>query len=92
MTTKTRKIIPRTMAGLRDALFEALEKLRDGDILAQDAREMASLARTIIESVEVQIVFETAKTADKLPQHLSDMSVVPPLTQALENKDAGDKG
>ena len=84
-----KKIIPRTMAGLRDALFDTLEKLRDGDMLATDAREMASVARVIIESVEVQVTFEQGKAQDKLPQHLPDMHVVPPITQVLESKDAG---
>jgi hypothetical protein len=84
---KVKKVIPRTMAGLRDALFDVLERVRDQELLAEDAREMANIARVIIESVDVQMDFESQRMASEIPQHLSDMSVVPPLTNAIENKD-----
>ena len=73
------------MAGLRDALFDVLEKLRDGDMEKGDAKEMANVARVIIESVDVQIDFEDKKLHDRVPQHLPEMHVVPPLN-AIEQK------
>lgn len=83
---KVKKIIPRTMAGLRDALYDVLERLRDGVMTGDDAAKMAGVAKVIIESVDVQLDFERARLSDEIPSQLSDMNTVPPLTQALENK------
>jgi hypothetical protein len=89
MLQKPTKVIPRTMAGLRDALFDVLEKLRDGAMPREDAKEMAAVARVIIESVDVQLGFEASRLADEIPAHLTDMHVVPPLHNAIESKGNG---
>lgn len=86
MTKPTTKIIPRSASGLRDALFDAIERLRDGNMEAEDAKEIANLSRVILDSVEVQAEFEKHVQQNELPKHLGDMAFVPPLTQALENK------
>lgn len=86
MSEAAMKIIPRTMAGLRDALYDVLEKLRDGKMTHLDARQMAGVAKVIIDSVDTQLQFERMKLVDEVPQQLSDMNVVPPITQALEAK------
>lgn len=85
MNQKPRKIIARSGAGLRDAMFDVLERLRDGDMVAQDAKEMANVARVILESVSVQMDFEEKKLASEIPAHLSDMQLVPPLNNVLES-------
>jgi hypothetical protein len=47
--------IDRTSGGLRDALFDALERLRDGDMEAGDAKAFAALAREIVGTVNLEI-------------------------------------
>jgi hypothetical protein len=59
------KKIQRTSAGLRDALFDAMESLRDGDMDFNDARALASLAREICNSVQLEI--EVAKLRTQYP-------------------------
>jgi hypothetical protein len=81
---KPRRIIPRSMAGLRDVLFETLEKLRDREMEADEAREMANVARVILESIEVQVDFEELKLESKVPQRLPEMHVVPAIAAAIE--------
>lgn len=83
---RTSRAIPRTMAGLRDNLFEALEKLRDGDLVAQDAREVANLSRVIIESVEVQHSFEADVNGGRVAKALPDMPVVPAIGAEVDGE------
>lgn len=47
--------IERTSAGLRDALFDAIENLREGNIEAQDGKAIASLAAQICHTVELEM-------------------------------------
>lgn len=86
MQAKTKKIIARTGAGLRDAMFDVLERLRDGEMEPAEAKEMANVARVIIECAEMQMDFEERKSDSTIPKHLSEMSLVPPLSH-IENKD-----
>ena len=86
MTKQATKIIPRSASGLRDALFDAIERVRDGSMNPEDAKEIANLSRVILDSVEVQTEFEQLVQQSEIPKHLGDMALVPPLTQALENK------
>jgi len=54
-----KKEIIRTSLGLRDALFDAIEKVRSGELGAQEARAIGSLAHQICETVSLEI--EVAK-------------------------------
>jgi len=73
------KPIDRTAAGLRDSLFGVLEDLRAGRIDASQAKAAATVAQTIVKSVEVQMQFERDKLESKVPSNLSDMKLIPPL-------------
>lgn len=71
--------IDRSMSGLRDALFDVMEKLRAGNIDANQAKAFAALALTAIKSVEVQIQYEEKRLASEIPGHLPEMKLIPPL-------------
>ena len=60
------KKITRTSAGLREALFDAMENLRDGNIDAQDAKALASLSQQICNTVSLEI--EVAKLKYEHPK------------------------
>lgn len=61
--------IERTGSGLREAIFDQMERLRDGEAESTDARAFAALANALIKSVEVQIAYEKLKiTGGKLPE------------------------
>jgi hypothetical protein len=47
----------RNTAGLRDALFEEWESLRDGSSNPARARSIAMMANTILQSVQVEIEY-----------------------------------
>lgn len=47
--------VPKTAEGLRDALFDELNRLRDGSTSPQHARAVCNVARQVIESIRVQV-------------------------------------
>lgn len=47
----------RTSRGLRNALFDEIDSLREGDSNPARARSLAMLANTALKSVEVEIEF-----------------------------------
>lgn len=47
----------RTSVGLRNALFDEIDSLREGSSNAARARSLAMLANTALKSVEVEIEF-----------------------------------
>jgi len=49
--------IVRTTGGLRDALFDEIDRLRNGNSNAATARALAMLANTALNSVKVEIEF-----------------------------------
>lgn len=57
--------IERTSAGLRDALFSAIENLRDGDMDAETASAIAKMSREICQTVSLEI--EVAKLRTQYP-------------------------
>jgi hypothetical protein len=65
--------IERTSAGLREALFDAMEKLRQGDIEAGDAKAFASLAREVCHTVSLEIEVQKLRA-----QYPSDAKLVVP--------------
>lgn len=89
------KKMERTAAGLRDALFDQLERLRDRTCDSEEAKAFALLANGIIGSVEVQLKFEEMKVKGTIPQHLTEMNLIPPLKvlsdQTQKEKDTGTK-
>lgn len=54
---KTEEKMSRTSAGLRNALFDEIDSLRDGSSNPARARSLAMLANTALKSVEVEIEF-----------------------------------
>lgn len=57
--------IQRTSAGLRDALFDAIENLRAGNIEAADGKAIAALSQQICNTVSLEI--EVAKLRTQYP-------------------------
>lgn len=51
------KSIPRTSAGLRDALFDEWDALRRGESNPQRAQAIAKLACQVVNSVKMEIEF-----------------------------------
>ncbi len=49
--------ITRSTSGLRTALFEEMEALRSGKSSAQQARSVAMMANSILQSVQVEIEY-----------------------------------
>lgn len=73
------------MSGLREHLFKQLEKLEAGEIDCEQAGAVNGLAGTLIKSAELQLRFEQLKGASDIPAHLSDMRLVPPLTDTSKS-------
>ncbi len=46
---------PNTMSGLRDTLFNTIEKLKSGEIRVDQANSINSIAQSLISSVKVEI-------------------------------------
>lgn len=57
--------IPRTSLGLRDALFDAIEKVRSREMAPQDAKAIGLLAHQICETVSLEI--QVAKLRTEYP-------------------------
>lgn len=69
--------IDRTMNGVREALFDAIDGLRAGRIDAKDAKTMATIALALIKSVDVQLNFEKLVLESKVPKRLPSMPLMP---------------
>jgi hypothetical protein len=50
-------VIPKTIEGLRDALFDEINSLRSGQGNLQQARAIAQLSAQAIDSIRVQIQY-----------------------------------
>jgi hypothetical protein len=70
--------VKRTSAGLREALFDAIEKVRDGDMVAEDAKAIAALSNQICSTVNLEI--HVAKLRAEYP---ADMKLVLPVQLTL---------
>ena len=74
---KAPKKIVRTAAGLRDALFDEMDRLRAGQSNPQQAQAVAKLACQIINSVKAEIEYQ-----GHVRSISSDLDA--PLTQTLQ--------
>lgn len=70
--------IERTSAGLRDSLFDAMERVRDGDMAPEDATAFSKLASNICSTVELEI-----KVAKLRTEYPSDTKLVIPAPLPL---------
>lgn len=62
----------RTTATLREILFEALEKVKAGDMQAREAKAMADLSDRIIRTAEIELKYsEVVSRLDKEDQGIS---------------------
>lgn len=77
MSTKPVTAIERSMDGLREMLFDTIDKLRCGTIDRATASATAQLSMTLIKSVEVQMNWEKAKLDNKVPRALPAMPLLP---------------
>ena len=58
--------VVRTSAGLRDALFDELDRLRNGDTNATNANAVARLADQVINTVQMEL--EVHKHLQRMPE------------------------
>lgn len=80
---KSKSKIERTSAGLRDALFDAIEKVRDGEMMAEDAKAISGLAAQVCSTVSLEI--EVAKLRTEYPAD-AKLIVPSPLPLGIEEK------
>lgn len=52
--------VPKTVEGLRDALFDEINAIRRGDVNLQRSRAISQLASQAIDSIRVQIQYGRA--------------------------------
>ncbi len=69
--------VARTSAGLREAMFDEMDRLRQGKTNATSANAMAKLAMTIVETVEMEI--NVAKALRDLPAQAEKMQLGAPV-------------
>jgi hypothetical protein len=88
MTTKDKEkpqeLMPpvvRTSAGLRDALFDELDRMRTGKTNATNANAIARLAGGIVETVTMEL--EVHKQLSRIPGEPSPTGEQPRLPKAI---------
>lgn len=86
---KTAVKLNRTLAGVREALFDQIDALRAGTSDSETSTAVAILARGIIDSAKLQLEFEKAWAEKKIADKLRAIELVP----SLEDKraSAGDE-
>lgn len=75
MADRTMKPVVRTSAGLRDALFDALDSLRNGEIEPQEAKATATVAAQIVNTVQLEL--DVHKMRREYPSDAKVMLPVP---------------
>lgn len=76
MTAAVPPKVNRTLAGLRESLFDALDKLRSGGMTSNEAKAHAEIAKQILDAARLQLTFEEAFSAKKLPEKLTEVRLV----------------
>ena len=79
MAEPTRKKTTRTLAGLRESLFDAIDGLRGGTLDTETARAIAELGKGIITSASLQLDYERAWADKKISDKLRAVELVPTL-------------
>lgn len=64
MKDKKLMVIPKTTEGLRDALFDEINLLRQNKTTPNRARALSQLARDVIDSIRVQIQYQRLMTGE----------------------------
>lgn len=75
----------RSMSGLRETLFSALDDLRSGKIDEKQAKSVAQLSQTILNTVSVQVEYEKLRIASEVPKILPAMDLIPKLADASKD-------
>lgn len=78
MTKEAKAPIPRTSAGLRDALFEEMDALRNGTTNSTKANATAKIAMAIVGTVEMELAVH--KVMSKIPQDQPKIGSLPTLS------------
>jgi hypothetical protein len=73
------KKLNRTLAGVREALFDALDRLRDGTMEPTEAKATAELCKGIVESASLQLDYEKAWGQKLIGDKLRAVALVPSL-------------
>lgn len=71
--------IDRSAAGLRDMLFDCIEKVRAGTMEISEAQTIVKLSGTIIASANTQLEFERLRLGSEIPGTLGEMKLVPAI-------------
>lgn len=75
------KVLNRTLAGVREALFEELDRLRNGECDVKRAAATALLCKGIIDSAALQLQYEKAWQEKKISDKLRAIELVPGLEE-----------
>ena len=70
-----RQRIERSAVGLREALFDQLEKLASSEISSQEASAFSKIASEIIKCTEMQLKFEKMRLESEVPSNLPAMNL-----------------
>jgi hypothetical protein len=71
------KKLSRTLGGVREGLFDALDALRAGAIDVDQAKATSELAKTIIAAAALQLDYEQAYSAGQITAELRRIELVP---------------
>lgn len=77
-SVEQKKKISRTSSGLRDALFDAIERVRDGDMASEDAKAISGLASQIVNTVQLELNVAKLRT-----QYPADAKLIVPAPLQL---------
>lgn len=80
------KTFQRSSAGLRDALFDTIERVRAGTMQAEDAKAIVGVSREICETVRLEV--EVAKFHRDAPERANEVA---PSFLPLIGSDKGDE-
>lgn len=79
--SKEQRVLPpmvRTSAGLRDALFDELDRMRNGETNATNANAIARLADQVCNTVHMEL--EVHKHLTKIPEGKMSIEMPKPLS------------
>ena len=85
MTAPKTTQIKRSAVGLREALFDQLEKLGSSEIGPQEASAFSKLAAEIIRCTEMQLRFEKMRLESQVPSNLPSMNLGESELKALSS-------